>query len=68
MKASMIHSMSNDELNTKLDELKEQLLFLRLKHATGQQENPMVMVACKKDIARILTVLREREIAESKKA
>jgi len=68
MKANAIHNMSTEELNTKLVELKEQLLFLRLKHATGQQENPMVMVACKKDIARILTILREREIANGKKA
>lgn len=63
MKASQIHEMKNDELIVKLGELKQELFNLRFSHATGQLTNPMQMVSCKKDIARIKTVLRERELA-----
>ena len=62
MKAKLFHDMTTDELNAKLGELKEELFYLRLKHATGQQTNTMVMVTCKKDIAKVKTILREREI------
>lgn len=62
MKAEIFHDMTTDELNSKLGELKEELFYHRLKHATGQMTNPMVMVNCKKDIARIKTILREREL------
>lgn len=63
MKASQIHEMKNDELIVKLGELKQELFNLRFSHATGQLSNPLQMVTCKKDIARIKTVLRERELA-----
>jgi len=62
MKAKQLHDMSTKELNTKLAELKEELFFLRLKHATNQVTNPMLIAECKKDIARLLTILREREL------
>ena len=62
MKAKQLHDMSTKELNTKLAELKEELFFLRLKHATNQVTNPMLLADCKKDIARLLTILREREM------
>ena len=62
MKAKLFHDMTTDELNSKLGELKEELFYLRLKHATGQQANTNVMVTCKKDIAKVKTILREREI------
>ena len=63
MKAKEIHNMTNDELTTKLAGLKEELFNLRFRHATGQLENPNVLKTVKKDIARVKTVLREREVA-----
>ena len=62
MKANEIHALTDSELKNKLTELKQELFNLRFSHATGQLNNPMQMVKCKKDIARIKTVLREREL------
>ncbi len=62
MKAKQIHEMTDEELNTKLTELKEELFNLRFRHATGQLENPNVIAVVKKDIARVKTVIREREL------
>ena len=62
MKAKEIHNMTNDELATKLAGLKEELFNLRFRHATGQLENPTVLKTVKKDIARVKTVIREREL------
>ena len=62
MKAKEIRDLSNDELQKKVADLKVELFNLRFSHATGQLNNPMQMVKCKKDIARIKTVLREREL------
>ena len=62
MKAKEIHNMINDELTTKLAGLKEELFNLRFRHATGQLENPNVLKTVKKDIAKVKTVLREREL------
>ncbi|MDE7394901.1 MAG: 50S ribosomal protein L29 [Clostridiales bacterium] len=64
MKAKEIHEMTDNDLVTRLGELKQELFNLRFSHATGQLANPMQMVVCKKDIARIKTVLRERELAK----
>ena len=64
MKAKEIHEMKDDELVARLGELKQELFNLRFSHATRQLENPMEMVVCKRDIARIKTVLRERELAK----
>ena len=62
MKASEIHALKDDELKVKLSELKQELFNLRFSHATGQLNNPMQISKCKKDIARIKTVMREREL------
>ena len=62
MKAQEIHGMTNDELVTKLADLKEELFNLHFRHATGQLENPNVLKTVKKDIARVKTIIREREI------
>ena len=62
MKAKEIKEMTKDELVAKLASLKEELFNLRFRHATGQLENPNVISGVKKDIARVKTVLREREI------
>ena len=62
MKIQEIKGMTNDELVAKLDSLKEELFNLRFRHATGQLENPNVLNSVKKDIARVKTILREREL------
>ena len=54
--------MTNNELLSKLDSLKEELFNLRFRHATGQLENPLTLSLVRKDIARIKTEIREREI------
>ncbi len=65
MKAVKFSEMKDDELNVKLGELKKELFNLRFSHATGQLSNPMQMVNCKRDIARIKTILRERELKKA---
>ena len=65
MKAPKFNEMKDDELNVKLGELKQELFNLRFSHATGQLANPMQMVNCKRDIARIKTILRERELKKA---
>ena len=62
MKAKEFKQMTNDELVKKLESLKEELFNLRFRHATGQLENPNVISGVKKDIARVKTVIREREL------
>ncbi len=62
MKGKELHNMTDEELKNKLSELKTQLFNLRFRHASGQLDNPMTIASCKKDIARVNTVIREREI------
>jgi len=66
MKASKLHEMTSQELTSKLDELKAELFNLRFQLATGQLENPLRIRSIKKDIARVKTVLRQREMNFSK--
>ena len=61
MKASEVRAMSVAELNTKLDALKKDLFMLRMKHATNQLDNPQKLVQTKRDIARVKTMIREKE-------
>ena len=61
MKAKELKNLSADELAKKLDELKKDLFMLRMQHATNQLDNPMRLNAVKKDIARIKTIIREKE-------
>ena len=63
MKANNIRELTNAELTAKLADLKKELFNLRLSHATGQLNNPLALNNVKKDIARVKTVLREREQA-----
>ncbi len=58
--------MTDKELQNKLNELKSELFFLRFKNATNQLTNPMVLVETRRDIARVKTVIRQREIARAK--
>lgn len=62
MKANKIRDLSSNELEQKLLELKGELFNLRFQMATGQLENPMKVKDVKKSIARIKTILREREL------
>ena len=62
MKASKLQEMTNDELLGKLTDLKQELFNLRFQNATGQLGNVMVVNNTKRDIARVKTVLREREL------
>ena len=64
MKAIKVHEMSDEELVSKLAELKKELFNLRLNHATGQLNNPLALNICKKDIARVKTVIRERQLSK----
>ena len=61
MKANEIRNLSVEELNTKLVDLKKDLFMLRMQHATNQLDNPMQIAAVKKDIARVKTIIREKE-------
>lgn len=66
MKASNVRELNNEQLVQKLTDLKKELFNLRLSHATGQLNNPLALNNVKKDIARVKTVLREREIQATK--
>lgn len=62
MKIQDIRDLSTQELEDKVKDLKEELFNLRFQNATNQLENPMRIVSVKKDIARVKTVLKEKEI------
>lgn len=62
MKAAEIRDLSIAELNEKLSDLKAELFNLRFQHAINQLDNPMRLNVVKKDIARVKTVIREREL------
>ena len=63
MKASEIKYLSETELETKLAELKQELFNLRFQLAVNQLNNPTRIKADKKDIARMKTIQRQRELA-----
>ncbi|MBQ5347593.1 MAG: 50S ribosomal protein L29 [Ruminococcus sp.] len=65
MKASELRESPIEELETKLKDLKEELFNLRFQLAINQLENPARIKAVKKDIARVSTVIREYQLAES---
>ncbi len=66
MKTKELHELTVDELNSKLKELSEELFNLRFRHAIGQLENPSSINVCRKDIAKVKTILRERELASNR--
>ena len=63
MRAAEIRELETDELHGRIGELKEELFNLRFQLATGQLDNHRRMQIVKRDIARIRTVLRERDFA-----
>ena len=64
MKPNKVREMSNVELENELSNLKAQLFKLRFQSATNQLDNPLQIKSVRKDIARVKTVLRERELKE----
>ncbi len=64
MKANEIRKMSVEQLNEKLTGLKKDLFFLRMQHATNQLDNPLKIQETKRDIARVMTVLRELQASD----
>ena len=66
MKAIEMKKMTDAELEAKLKELKGELFNLRFQHAINQLDNPHKIVETKRDIAKIMTAIREKELAEGK--
>ncbi len=66
MKASSFFEMTNKELNVKLASLKEELFNLRFQNKAGQLENPKQISNVKKDIAKVNTIIHQRELGISK--
>ena len=64
MKPNKVREMSEVELNNELANLKAQLFRLRFQSATNQLDNPLQIKSVRKDIARVKTILRERELKE----
>ena len=62
MELNKIREMSEVELAAELDKMKKDLFNLRFQHVTGQLENPVIMRQTKKDIARVKTIIREKEL------
>ena len=62
MKAKEIREMAGSELDARLLELKTELFNLRFQLATGQLDNPLRIKSVRKDIARVKTILKEREL------
>jgi len=64
MKAAEVQKLSNTELEEKLIGLKKDLFFLRMQHATNQLDNPLKINQVKKDIARVKTVIRAKQLGQ----
>ena len=65
MELKKMRDMTEVELNTELGKMKKELFNLRFQHVTGQLENPVKMKELKRDIARIKTIIREKELAKA---
>jgi large subunit ribosomal protein L29 len=66
MDVGELRELNDVELSEQHDELKEELFNLRFQLATGQLDNPVLLKQARRDIARVLTVQREREIAAAR--
>ena len=65
VKINEVRDLSDMELTQKLDDLKAELFNLRFQHATNQLDNPRQITDVKRTIARIKTILRERELKQT---
>ena len=68
LKASEIRELTDDELERRLDESRQELFNLRFQHATGALENPAALSRVKREIARLLTLAHERAAAQKAQA
>ena len=64
MKANEVRKMSASEMEAKIADLKKDLFTLRMQHATNQLDNPVKISLVKKDIARVQTILREKQLEQ----
>ena len=64
MELKKMREMTEAELNAELLKMKKDLFNLRFQHVTGQLENPVKMRETKKDIARVKTIIKEKELAK----
>ena len=64
MKPQDIRELTDDEIQERLAELKEEQFRLRFRSATMELENPKLISEIRRDIARMKTILRERELAQ----
>ena len=64
MELNKMRQMTEIELAAELEKMKKELFNLRFQHVTGQLENPVKMRELKKDIARVKTIIREKELAK----
>ena len=62
MKANEIRNLSVEELDKQLSDLKKDLFMLRMQHATNHLDNPIKISTVRRDIARVKTVLREKQL------
>ncbi len=65
MELKKMRDMTEAELNNELKKLKNELFNLRFQHVTGQLENPIKMRDVKKEIARVKTIIREKELKKA---
>ena len=65
MKANEIRDMTIVEIENKIKDLKKELFNLRFQHAINQLDNPMQIVAIKKDIAKVMTIRHEKQMKEN---
>ena len=68
MKVNEIRNLTTEEINKKIDETKEELFNLRFQQATGNLEKPSRIRELRKTVARLKTILVERELKESEEA
>ena len=64
MELKKMREMTEVELAAELEKMKKELFNLRFQHVTGQLENPVKMRELKKDIARVKTIIKEKELAK----
>lgn len=62
MEMNKMREMTDIELNAELEKMKKELFNLRFQHVTGQLENPVKMREVKRNIARVKTIIREKEL------
>lgn len=63
MKSAEIRDLSSEEIRARIEQLHEELFRLRFRAATVELENPMLLRTLRRDVARLNTLLRERELA-----